>query len=86
MFLAAGKFFGEEPVNMASDTPTRRLPVCSNEVFLSTPLQIYVVGDTLSSIYITSSTISTKQKYIFSRKEAVRAAQVLLPGSLIGDA
>ena len=39
------------------------------------PYQIYVVDAILSSIYIISSTITMKRKYIFSRAGAARALQ-----------
>lgn len=40
---------------------------------LYSPYTVYVVHTALSSIYITNSTISVKQKFIFHRKDALRA-------------
>jgi hypothetical protein len=41
--------------------------------------QVYIVDGALSSIYIISSTIAMSPKYIFSRKDAVRAFQAPSP-------
>src|SRR5258708_12490957 len=50
--------------------------------FLYSPYRVYGVHTALSSIYIINSTISMKQKYIFHRKDALRAGEASFPFSL----
>src|SRR6266446_63812 len=50
-------------------------PICYPQVCLPSPYQVYIVVITLSSIYIISSTIYRKRKYILYRKRTVGAFQ-----------
>lgn len=67
----------EEPVNTTRYTTARRLPICSDEVFLDSSPQVYFVTDVLSSIYITSSIISMEQN-LFSLHRKSRNNNIYL--------
>jgi len=57
---------GEEmPSSQSRDQLAGNEAKITVEVFLSSPHQVYIVDDALSSIYIISSTISMNKKIIF---------------------